>query len=183
MSWCFSDMTSPLMTSEYFTWHLDLWHQCISHDINENQFIYRWMTKTKNSFHNKSVTFLQLNDDNTPIGRWIGFHLISCEIHWCHKSRCHVKYSDVINGDVMSEKHEYMTSTSMTSVYFHITSTFMISVFFRHDIYIDDISIFKTWHQHLWYVYFRHDIYIDDFSVFKTVMRKIHWCHQCICHV
>ena len=27
---------------------------------NENHFIYRWMSKTTNSFHNRSVTFLQL---------------------------------------------------------------------------------------------------------------------------
>ena len=47
------------------------------------------------------------------ICRWNGFYLISCEIHWCHqcrchmkytvfyKCRCHLKYTDVINVDVM----------------------------------------------------------------------------------
>jgi hypothetical protein len=44
--------------------------QCISHDIKWNYFIYRWMTKT-NSFDNRSVTFLQLNDDNTTIGPFV----------------------------------------------------------------------------------------------------------------
>jgi hypothetical protein len=68
---CFQDMTSRLMTSVYFTWHLHLWHQCFRHDIyiddisvfhisNENHFIYRWMSKTTNPFHNRTVTFLQL---------------------------------------------------------------------------------------------------------------------------
>jgi hypothetical protein len=40
----------------------------------------------------------------------------------------------------------------------------------RHNIYIYDICVFKTWHQHLWYVYFRHDIGIDDMSVFKSTL-------------
>jgi len=30
---------------------------------------------------------------------------VMSEIHWCHKYRCQVKYIDIINVDVMSEKH------------------------------------------------------------------------------
>ena len=66
----FSDMTSTSMTSVFFR-HLHLWHQCFRHDIyiddisvfhisNENYFIYRWMSKTTNPFHNRTATFLQL---------------------------------------------------------------------------------------------------------------------------
>jgi len=60
-----------------------------------------------------------------------------------------------------------MTYTSMTSVYFHMTSTFMIhhcfsdmtstlmtSVFFRHDIYVDDISVFHMTSRSMTSVYF-----------------------------
>ena len=58
--------------SVFQTWNIYLWHQRILHEIyiddisvfhmisNENHFSYRWMTKTKNSFNNRTVTFLQL---------------------------------------------------------------------------------------------------------------------------
>jgi len=52
-----------------------------------------------------------------------------------------------------------MTSKLMTLVFFKhdiisvffldMTYTFMTSLFFRHGIYIDDITVFQTWHLHL----------------------------------
>jgi len=55
---------------------------------------------------------------------------------------------------------------------FHKTSTFMTSVFFRPDIYIYNISVFHMTSTLLTSVFFRHDIYIHDFSVFKIWHRK-----------
>ena len=60
-------MTSRFMTSVYFTWYQ-----------MKNKFIYRWMTKTKNSFNNRTVTFLQLNDDNTTIGPLVLERVLIC---------------------------------------------------------------------------------------------------------
>jgi hypothetical protein len=81
---------------------------------------------------------------STFICRWNGFHLI-CEIQWCYQCRCHVWHTDVMNVDVSS-------------------------VFFRH--------------LHLWHQCFRHDIYIDDISVFHMIsifmtsvfFRHLHRC-------
>jgi hypothetical protein len=58
------------------------------------------MTKT-NSFDNRSVTFLQIYDDNTTIGPFVLVIVLIC-ITYLMSS---LKNADVINIDVMSEIH------------------------------------------------------------------------------
>jgi hypothetical protein len=68
----FLDVASTFMTFMFFRHDISIDDISVFHMIsNENHFIYRWMTKTKNSFDNKSVTFLQLNDDNTTISPFV----------------------------------------------------------------------------------------------------------------
>jgi hypothetical protein len=58
----FLDMTSTFMTSVFFRHDIYIYDISVFHMIpNENHFIYRWMTKTKNSFNNRTVTCLQLS--------------------------------------------------------------------------------------------------------------------------
>ena len=55
-------MKSTLMTSVFFRHDIYIDDISVFHMIsNENHFIYRWMTKTKNSFNNRTVTCLQLS--------------------------------------------------------------------------------------------------------------------------
>ena len=100
----FSDMTSTLMTSVFlrqviYIYNISVFLDVAStfitfmffrHDIsiddisvfhmisNENPFIYRWMTKKTNSFDNRNVTFLKLNDDNTTIGPLVLVRVLVC---------------------------------------------------------------------------------------------------------
>ena len=68
----FLDVASTFMTFMFFRHDISIDDISVFHMIsNENHFIYRWMTKTKNSFDNRSVTFLQLNDDNTTISPFV----------------------------------------------------------------------------------------------------------------
>jgi hypothetical protein len=60
----------------------------------------------------------------------------------------------------------HMTSTFINITAFSdMTSTLMTSVYFIHDIYIDDISTFQTWHIQY------------DISVFQT--GHLYLLHQC----
>jgi hypothetical protein len=114
---------------------------------NENHFINRWMTKTTNPFHNRTVTFLQLYK------KWLQYHNWSfcpCELKQealyvlliCYLPSIQVIY-DMCISDMIS--------------------TFMTSVFLRHDINIYKISVFQTRHVHL-----RHQRFSDTTCTFKT---------------
>ena len=86
---------------------------------------------------------------------------------------------------------QYFVTNVTGNVFSDKTSTFLISVFFRHDIYIDDISVFHTWHLQLYHqcfflnmtsVFFRHDIYIYDSIVFlemtSTMKTSLYFRHE-----
>jgi hypothetical protein len=95
--------------------------------------------------------------------------------------------------------HQHIFDMTLTFVYFtwhlylwqqcfsDITATFMTPVFFRNNSNIYDISVFSD---------MTTSVFISDNDVINVavmsekhaclnvdVMRKIHWCHQCICHV
>jgi hypothetical protein len=84
-----------------------------------------------------------MNVDVMSEKHWYHEYRCHVKIYWCHRCRCHVW------------KTMMMTFTFMTSVFFRYVSNSYDTSVFRHDIYIQDISVF-----------FRHDIYIDDISVF-----------------
>jgi hypothetical protein len=95
-------MTSMFMTSVFFR-HLHLWHQCFRHDIYIDDISVFFMI----SIFMTSVFFRHLHSwhqcvrHDIYIDNIIVFHMISNE-NQCYKSRCHVKYTDVSNVDVMS---------------------------------------------------------------------------------
>jgi hypothetical protein len=63
---------------------------------------------------------------------------------------------------------EYFVTNVTDRVFSDNTSTFLISMFFRHEIYIDGITLFHMTSTFITSVHFRHDIYIYDISVFQT---------------
>jgi hypothetical protein len=86
------------------------------------------------------------------------------------------KNTDVINVDIMSKNTDVINVDVMSKITLmsymlmsEIRSTFMTSAFFRHDIYINNISVFLYMTStFMTAVFFRHDSNIYDTSVFQT---------------
>jgi hypothetical protein len=71
---------------------------------------------------------------------------VMSEKHWCHKCRFHVIFTDFINGTYMTSVFQIWHLHYDISL-FHLTSTFMPSLFFGHDISILR-QFFQTCHLH-----------------------------------
>jgi hypothetical protein len=128
---------------------------------------------------------------STFICRWIGFHLISYEIHWCHKSRCHRVISchhffplgdiDLICGIwVHSDQLQIKFTFRSGPMIFGILQTWHTHLWHQHIFDMTLTFVYFTWHLYLWLLL----TYLKNTDVMNVnVMWKIHWCHKCICHV
>jgi len=184
------------MTSVYFTWHLQLWqcfsdmtsvfswHQCISHNIYINDISVFHMTSTFiniSAFSDMTSTFM------TSVFFRHDIYIDDIRVfHSWHLYLWHQCFSDM----TYTLWHQCFSDMTSILILLHL-------VFFRHDIYIDDISVFQTWHLHWWHqcfhmtstlmtsVFFRHYTYIDGISVFhmtSTFMTSVFFRHDIYIH-
>ena len=109
-------------------------------------------------------------------------------LHWWHQffsdmisTLWHQCFSNMIFTFLISVCFRHDIYIDDISV-FHMTSTFITSVFFRHDIDIDDVSVFQTWYLHLW-----HQFFSDMTSTSRPFAREIYKYgfvkKYCICNV